>query len=145
MSGRTRNFGAAKSVSEFPPLEFVLNNDTFKCRPAVPGRVILQFVADADSDEGGKAALAIDQFLKSSMVETEYARFKTLVDDPDTIVSMETLGEIVGWLVEEYTARPSQAPSSLDSGRTNSGQSSTENAFAPAYASSTSMQPTPGM
>jgi len=47
------------------------------------------------------------------MAPKEYERFNTLLDDPGKIVSVETLGEIIGWLIEEYSNRPNQQPRGL--------------------------------
>jgi hypothetical protein len=39
-----------------------------------------------------------------------YARFDALLEDEKKIVSVETLGEIIGWLIEEYSDRPNPQP-----------------------------------
>jgi hypothetical protein len=41
----------------------------------------------------------------------EYERFTALMEDPKRIVPMDVLSEIMSWLIEEYTDRPTQ-PSS---------------------------------
>ena len=48
-------------------------------------------------------------------------RLRNVLDDPDTAIEIDELAELVGWLVEQYTARPTTKPgnSSPGSGRTN--------------------------
>ena len=44
------------------------------------------------------------------LIEESYSRFDSLLTDPDKIVSVDTLGQISAWLVEVYTARPTEGP-----------------------------------
>lgn len=43
-------------------------------------------------------------------------RLRNVLDDPDTEIDIEELAELVGWLVEQYTSRPTQKPSSSSGG-----------------------------
>jgi hypothetical protein len=45
-------------------------------------------------------------------------RLNRVLDDPDTPVSIDELAEMVGWLVEQYTARPGKAKSTNSSNGT---------------------------
>ena len=123
---RFKDFGKTTPIDEFPPLGFALNGEEFTCRPAMSGASLLDFVRRADSDSGGMAAEAIVDFLSMSMEEDDAARFDAMIKDPDQIVEVETLGEIAGWLVEQYTARPTKARSRSASGRSNGGRTSTD-------------------
>lgn len=109
---RSRDFGSTKSIDDFDPLEFSLNGETFKCRPAIQGGILLEFVADADSTDGGKAASALYNFFKQAMEDDEYTRFDAMLRDPKVIVDLAVLGDIAGWLIEEYTSRPTSEPKS---------------------------------
>jgi len=40
-----------------------------------------------------------------------------LLHDKDKIVDVETLGEITGWLIEQYTNRPTQRPENSSGGQ----------------------------
>jgi hypothetical protein len=44
------------------------------------------------------------------MQEESYLRFEDLLQDKEKIVSVETLSEIVAWLIEEYGNRPEEQP-----------------------------------
>lgn len=123
---RFKDFGKTQTIDEFPPLGFALNGEEFSCKQAMSGAALLDFVRRADGDSGGMAAEAIIQFLNSSLEEDDAARFDTMIKDPDQIVQVETLGEIAGWLVEQYTTRPTKARTRSASGRSNGGRTSTD-------------------
>lgn len=112
---RHKDFSGGTSIEDFEPLSFTLNGETFNAVPAIQGSTLLEFVAAADSDSGGAAAGALYSFFENCMEPDEYARFRALLKDPKIIIDMETIGEIAGWLVEEYTTRPTKRPvSSVD-------------------------------
>lgn len=121
MSNRRKSFKGGKAITEFEPIEFDLNDQTFKCRPALQGATLLEFVSKADGESGGAAAGALYGFFQDAMEEAEYKRFRDYLNSPDLIIEMDTIGEIATWLVEEYTARPTQPSESSDGGQLNSG------------------------
>lgn len=114
---RHKDFGSGASTKGLEPITFTLDEETFTCLPAVQGLVILRFVADADSDDGGRAASAIYEFFKSAMPAEEYKRFEAQITSPDRIYDLEKLTEIAGWLTEQYTARPTRPSESSEAGR----------------------------
>lgn len=109
---RSRDFGNTKRMSDFEPLDFALNGENFTCQPAIQGSTLLEFVAEADSQDGGKAASALYGFFKKAIVPEDYVRFEAMLKSEDTIVDLNLLGDIAAWLVEEYTARPTSEPQS---------------------------------
>lgn len=121
MSSRRKSFRGGKNIAEFEPVEFDLNDRTFKCKAAMQGAVLLEFVSRADSESGGAAAGALYGFFQDCMPVEEYQRFRDYLNDPDTIFEMETIAEIASWLVEEYTARPTQPSENSDAGPQSSG------------------------
>lgn len=104
---RHRSFHS-KRDENLAPLTFDLEEQNFEARPAIPGAVLLELVAHA-SDEGAESAGAIVGFFEKALVAESYERFNVLVNDPDVIISIETLVEILSWLIEEYTSRPTSA------------------------------------
>lgn len=126
MSNRRKSFRGGKPVNQFEPVEFDLNDQTFKCKPALQGAVLLSFVAKADSESGGAAAGALYGFFADAMEPAEYARFDSYLNSPDIIIDMETIGEIASWLVEEYTSRPTQPSELSATGPSSAGPQSTE-------------------
>lgn len=125
-SSRYRDFGKTQALDEYEPLAFALNGDDFSCRPALAGAVLLDFVRRADSDSGGVAAEAIIQFLEDSLEEPDRDRFTSMIRDPDVIVEMDMLGDIAGWLIEQYTARPTKPRTRPANGRSSIGRGSTD-------------------
>lgn len=109
MTNRFKDFGSGKTVNE-EPLKFKLHSEEFECRPSLQGKVLLDLVASSDENDGAAMARTMDKFFKLTLIEESYERFTALTEDPDRIVSVETLGEITAWLVEEYSGRPTQGP-----------------------------------
>lgn len=123
---RFKSFSGGRNVDDYEPLEFDLEDESFVCKPAVQGAVLLEFVAAADSDSGGRSAQALYDFFKECMDEAEYRRFDDYLKNPKMIFDFEVLGDIAGWLVEEYTTRPTQPSKSSSGGPSSSGRTSTE-------------------
>lgn len=123
---RTKSFRGGKKIDEFEPVEFELNDETFRCKRAIQGAVILEFVNKADSESGGEAAGALWNLFRDVMSDSEYKRFLAYVNQDDLIIGMDTLGEIAAWLVEEYTSRPTTGSEPSETGLSSSGPSSTE-------------------
>lgn len=59
-------------------------------------------------------------------------RLRTILDDPDTEIEIDELAELVGWLVEQYTSRPTQKPSSSSGGSSPGNRTSRRAARRPA-------------
>jgi hypothetical protein len=105
-----------KNIEDSEPLTFDLGGEEFACHPEVQGKMILDIIkAAADEDDpdqrGMMMAVGVLDFFKKVMDAAEYERFSALMEDPKRIVSMDTLSEIMSWLIEEYTDRPTK-PSS---------------------------------
>lgn len=124
MSERHRVFGnAQKQEKKSDPVTFDLLGETFTCKKKMPGAAILTFVHEADSGEGSRATDALVNFIKRCLKNSdERDRFEELYnrEPPDSddgevdieVVEIEDLGEIAGWLVEQYSGRPTPAQSS---------------------------------
>lgn len=113
---RFKDFGSGGEVID-TPLSFKLYGEEFHCRPAIQGNTLLQIVAEADADDGAKVASTISTFFQKTLMPESYERFQALLDDPDKIVTVETLGEITAWLMEEYTDRPTKEPERSSNGQ----------------------------
>jgi hypothetical protein len=59
-------------------------------------------------------------------------RLRNILDDPDTEIDIEELAELVGWLVEQYTSRPTQKSSSSSGGSGSTSRTSRRAARRPA-------------
>lgn len=112
---RFKDFGAGQETST-EPLSFSLHGETFECRPALQGKFLLDLVASSSGDDPGSSAAVVGKFFNQVLVPESFTRFEALSKDPDRIVSVETLGEITGWLVGEYSGRPTTAQENSSSG-----------------------------
>lgn len=114
---RFKDFGSGSAVPT-EAISFKLYGEEFLCRPAIQGKVLLDLVAKSgDSENAAVAASVINTFFNTVLVPESYDRFNALATDPDKIVDVEQLGEIVGWLVEQYADRPTQRPENLPTGQ----------------------------
>ena len=118
MTNRFKDFGTGGLINT-SPLSFKIHDEEFHCRPSIQGKTLLDIVASSggSDDSGVNAAKTINTFFEVTLVEESYKRFEALLTNPDKIVSVETLGEITAWLVEEYSSRPMQQPEPSLSGQ----------------------------
>lgn len=119
MTTRFKDFGTGGATSE--PLSFKLHGQDFHCRPAVQGKVLLDLVSKSSSENQAEATQVIVDFFNLVLTPESSIAFNELLDSSDKIVSVEALGEITGWVVEQYSSRPNQGPEQSQSGQSNSG------------------------
>jgi hypothetical protein len=105
-----RDFGSGKSTGEVEPVTFKIHDEEFSCRTELQGKALLDLVAQSSSEDPAQAAKTIGNFFKNVLLEESYKRFDSLLTSSDKIVSVETLAEISGWLVEVYAGRPEEEP-----------------------------------
>ena len=103
------------NIDDSEPLTFDLGGEEFHCYAEVQGKTILDVIriaAEGDEDtRGALMAVSVLDFFEKVMPPDEHERFNKLMEDPKRIVPMEVLSEIMSWLIEEYTNRPTE-PSS---------------------------------
>mgnify|MGYP001565348384 CR=1 FL=1 len=69
---------------------------TFKLNPALPGRVILDFMFVSGSDDSSKLAEAINTVLDKAIVAEDKEAWIEFSDDPRNGVTIAVLSEVVG-------------------------------------------------
>jgi hypothetical protein len=116
MTTRFKDFGTGGNVNT-TPLSFKLHEEEFHCKPSLQGKVLLDMASSAKSTETEDVSQTIINFFSKALVEESYQRFLALLDHPDKIVTIESLGEITSWLVEEYSGRPTSGPEQSLSGQ----------------------------
>lgn len=104
-----KDFGSI-DPKDLEPISFKLWNEEFECVPAVQGKVLLNLVSDTSADDPVKSAQTMNKFFEAALKKESLEKFNTLLEDPEKIVTVEVLGEIVGWLVEQYSNRPTERP-----------------------------------
>ena len=108
---RFKDFGSGDQDKPAQPISFKLHGEEFSCKPKMQGKVLLDLVAKSSAqDNPGEAAAIINKFFELVLIADSYKRFEALVESDDKIVEVEQLSEIVAWLVEQYTDRPTQLP-----------------------------------
>jgi hypothetical protein len=105
-----KDFGTP-DFSNAEPISFKLCDEDFTCRPQIPGKTMLDLASKtSDQENPGEAGKVIEKFFSTVLVPESLERFNILCDDPERIVHMETLMDIIGWLVETYSERPTKRP-----------------------------------
>jgi hypothetical protein len=106
---RFKDFGSGSGDSAKEPLSFKLYDQEFFCKPSLQGKVLLDLVKKSGSEDGVAAAGVISEFFDKVLLSESIAPFNELLES-EKIVTVETLSEIISWLIEEYTERPNQQP-----------------------------------
>ena len=107
-----KDFGEGKRNAASEKISFKIHDEEFFCVEEMQGLVILELVAASSSEDSGDSVRSITQFFSAALEEESYKRFQALVKDKKKIVSAETLGEIVGWVMSQYGDRP-ESPSEV--------------------------------
>jgi hypothetical protein len=105
---RHKDFGKPVLPDEMEPVSFDLYGQTFQCYKQINGIALLRFVKEANAEDGARATQALLDIFKRVMNDAEYDRFMELCEDPDTVVPVETLSDIISFLIEIYTDRPTK-------------------------------------
>lgn len=128
----SKSFSAARREAGGEPLTFDIDGETFNVEPQIGAMPIfdLAVAATADTDNAEEmlaATIAFRDFLRSVIVPDDIERFEKTCRSRH--VSMDTLGEIVQWIVTEATGHPTKRlsdslPEPLTSGQTSTPSSS---------------------
>lgn len=105
---KTKSFTSSVNKKKVAPISFELLGEEFEAYGQVPGAVLLDFIGSSDENSSATARGIADYF-KAAMSEKEYKRFDKLSRDPENIIELEVLSEIVSYLIEEQTSRPTEA------------------------------------
>jgi len=104
----TKSFTSSVKKTKAPRLSFELLGETFEAYGSIPGAVLLDFIGSSD-DNSSSTARGIGDYLKAALPKDEYVRFNEFVRDPENDIELEVLSEIVSFLIEEQTSRPTEA------------------------------------
>jgi hypothetical protein len=115
-----------------PPIRFRLYGDVLEAAPELPAGTLLDFIGLADQFQGAdeatsvsKLGLITDLFDKVLLPKSAEV-FRERMRDLERPIGINTVAELLPWLLDQYTGRPlvPSAPSSGGSG--NAGSSSTD-------------------
>lgn len=113
---RFKDFGASSS-EEKAPISFKLHDEEFNCVKELQGKVLLDLVSKASTLDATASGQIMNEFFAKALEDESLERFNALLDSKDKIVHVETLSEIVSWLIGEYTDRPNQQPEASSAGQ----------------------------
>lgn len=116
MAMRRRSFNTFSEAGSDDILVLEINDQAFKCKSRIPGMVLMRWVSKIDMDDPATAGEAIEVLLRQAIAPDDWDRFDAYVTDARNNVDLKTLGEIIGWLTEQYTGTPTQQPSGSSSG-----------------------------
>lgn len=109
--------------------EFKLDGQVFEVHLDVRPEVIVGYIG------GGVFAIeTIDALFEAFLTGESWERFKLLRARTTDPITIQDLGKIAAWLIEEETGRPTRASSGSSPGRETSGISSTDASQPPATA-----------
>lgn len=107
---RFKDFGSNFDSAKKEDISFKLYEEEFFCIPAIQGKLLLSLVSESSSDDPVKSSGVIEKFFSHVLTDESLERFNILLESKEKIVSMETLAEITGWIVEQYSERPEEQP-----------------------------------
>ena len=109
-TARHRSFSSsAETPTEaLEPITFDLAGETFTANPGLQGIVLMDFL-EASDGEGVSSIVAFKTFLKDTMEAPEYEKLDKTLRTSKEIIGIEQIAQIVAFLIEEYTSRPTKA------------------------------------
>jgi hypothetical protein len=105
---KIKSFTSTAEKTAAEPIPFELEGETFEAYGQVPGAVLLDFIAASTQEDSSGTAGAILGYLKSSMDRETFRRFDKLTRDPEKAIELQVLADIVAYLIEERTSRPTE-------------------------------------
>lgn len=104
---RFKDFGSP-AADRNEPLTFRIYGETFHAVGSIQGKTLMGLIKESTSEDPAESAAMVLGFFDKVLIPESLVRFNELLDSQDKIVPVETLAEIVGWLVEEYSGRPEE-------------------------------------
>lgn len=103
----------------------VLRTDTFHATMPTDERLFIVAAMVGDEDNEAGAATAVMELLKDSLPAAEYKVLRARLMDPDDSVDMDTLSEVLEWLMEKWSTFPTEQSAGSSGSPTSSGTKST--------------------
>lgn len=113
------------------PKQFRLGDHVYTAAPAMPAGLLRKFTQAAKESE----EVQLDRFMEildAVMLPESAERFAARMNDPADPITIDDLRNVLEWLMEEYTGRPTVPPSTSASPQSESGTTSTDGLPPPA-------------
>jgi hypothetical protein len=112
-------------------ITFDFDGQIFRCVPVLDVDTMTTVAAAIYSNDVGAAMIQIMPFFNSCLVEDDATetqgssleRFQEVLHRKTNRLDLETLTEIMQWLTEQYTGRPTQRPADSSAGPSSTGPS----------------------
>lgn len=126
---KAKQFGSGVPVG-LPHMELNIYDQTFKVRGKMSGVRLLHVMSAMDGNTESEVSITkvIMKFLSDALLTEDRARGLDYLENSDPPIDLPMLIEIIQWLVEQYTANPTQQPEPSGNGSTPAGLGSTESA-----------------
>lgn len=118
-----REFEAAHRNDD-DPITFSVDGEKFTCVPVLSWTALAGLVKTASEKDPAGMALQIGPFFDSVLVDEDVERFQKILGRKTNAVDIGLLTNIIQWLTEVYTGRPTSPPSDSDGGRLTDGEPS---------------------
>lgn len=109
---------------------FSLADQEFTCVPTMPAGVLIALSnvkSPKEGEEGGENLLVqVQDFIESVMVDADVPRFREVISSKQYTITFDELVDVMNWLIEEYSDRPTQPPSSSEDGQGQTGNGQTD-------------------
>lgn len=90
--------------------EIIRDTETFTCIDDIPGGVMTDFSEYVSRSEiGGLAGML--KVIEGVLIDEDVPRFRAVIHSKEKIVNLDTLGDILEWVIEQYADRPTKRPS----------------------------------
>jgi hypothetical protein len=101
---------------ERKPIKFKIDDDIFEAVPDVAAEVMIRFIDQASILENAEAPtnekMNVIQGMFYMVLKKESAdTFVARLNDPDRPISLNTFVEVVQWIMEQYSLRPTEPDS----------------------------------
>lgn len=107
------------------PVTFTLDDFEYVAFPPTPAQFAVFMSTQAESRDAADRVAGVIDFFDGLLEEDARRTFRKRLLDRDDPFDFEMVQEIMEWLVEEWSARPTQPSSDLPVSRTSTGRRST--------------------
>lgn len=121
---RAKSFGSP-TPQGVQPMLLEVNDQKFKVRGAMSGVRLLNLVRAMDGTGDTDSASEMLKFIETALLVEDRERGMHYLTDSDPPVTLTTLTEIITWLIEEYSGKPTPQSTSSAPGSETTGSGST--------------------
>jgi hypothetical protein len=112
----TKDFDQERAVNGAKPTTFSVGGQKFTVRPYVSADVLGEF-GRRQVSHFGDTLDAYDKLVKECIAEDEAAKWDKVRHESDPPLTIGAIEQIVFWLIDSVSGRPTEAPSSSRRGR----------------------------